>query len=217
MKVKVCGMRDPGNIEALLHLPIDYLGFIFYPKSPRYVGEGELEGWVNDNEQLFGRVKRVGVFVNSEIEDILNRVHDYQLDFVQLHGEESPEYCRELQSFWSMSSMRGARLIKAFRVDEAFDFDITNDYAAHCSFFIYDTRGAGYGGTGKTFDWQLLENYDGKMPFLLSGGIRADMAAAIRALDLPSLAGVDINSGFETAPGIKDVDLIEKFINDLNA
>ena len=216
MQVKVCGMRDPGNIEALLKLPVDYLGFIFYPRSPRFAGEKGLENWIRDKESLFGRVKRVGVFVNAEIEDILNKVHDFQLDFVQLHGDESPEYCRELQSFWSISSMRGARLIKAFRVDAAFDFSITDDYSSFCSWFLFDTRGAAYGGTGQTFDWQLLEKYRGEKPFLLSGGIRPGMAVAIRSLDFPRMAGVDINSGFETAPAVKDIELISDFISKLN-
>lgn len=213
MKVKVCGMRSPDNIKALAALPIDLIGFIFYPPSKRFVGEvEELPNWLAESGELLKGIGRVGVFVNAEVDEILNRVHDYDLDYVQLHGEESPEYCRELHRFWQYSSVRKAKLIKAFSVDEDFDFRQTQAYASYCAFFLFDTKGPNYGGNGAPFNWELLKQYNGAIPFLLSGGIDEDMAVAIRQLDLPQLSGVDINSRFETAPGEKDVEKVGRFL-----
>ncbi len=215
MKVKVCGMRAPENIAALLNLPIDLLGFIFYPKSSRFVGGTGLDKWIAKNTDLFGEVKKVGVFVNAEVEEILNAVHDYQLDFIQLHGNESAEYCRELSLLWQVSSVRKARMIKAFPVDESFHFSTTEPYAAFCSYFLFDTKGKNPGGNGVTFNWSLLEKYQGVTPFFLSGGIGPEMAAEINDIDFPQLSGVDINSRFEKEPGVKDIELIKTFIQQI--
>ncbi|MEO0341720.1 MAG: phosphoribosylanthranilate isomerase, partial [Bacteroidota bacterium] len=155
--------------------------------------------------------------VNENIHELFNYTHDYQLDYVQLHGTESPEYCREIRSLWGSSTVRSAQLVKAFSVDEDFDFDETEAYEEHCSFFIFDTKGPGYGGTGQQFDWELLQAYQGSTPFLLSGGIHADSAEAIKAIDHPMLMGVDINSKFETEPAMKDIDLIQNFIQQIKA
>ena len=216
MKVKVCGMREPDNIKELLQLPIDLIGFIFYPKSPRFVNEKKLQPWLNKNIELFGEVKRVGVFVNAEIEYILNRVHDYQLDYVQLHGNESPEYCRQVESYWEISSMRKATLIKAFHVNEDFDFNRVLAYETLCGYYIFDTLGPQYGGTGQTFDWTLLEKYRGLTPFLLSGGIGPDLAGMVKTLPYKQMAGVDVNSKFETEPGKKDIQQLASFLEELN-
>ncbi|MCB0375732.1 MAG: phosphoribosylanthranilate isomerase, partial [Sinomicrobium sp.] len=117
MKIKVCGLKDPSNIAKIVQLPIDMIGFILFPGSPRFVGKKNgLPQWLEKNEEELEGIAKVGVFVNAEVDQILNAVHDYRLDFVQLHGDESPEYCRELQTYWTISSMRSARIIKAFRV-----------------------------------------------------------------------------------------------------
>ena len=216
MKIKVCGTRVPENIEALLRLPIDYLGFIFYPASPRFVGEGdELGEWVRAHEAAFGDVKRVGVFVNAEIDEILNKVHDYRLDLVQLHGAERPEYCRELAAFWKVSSMHRAKLVKAFAVAPEFDFSQLDAFTSTCSLFLFDTKGASPGGTGQVFDWTLLDRYQGATPFLLAGGIGPESADAIRRFPHPQFAGVDINSRFETEPGVKNVEMVRAFATTL--
>lgn len=215
MKVKVCGMRSPENINALLELPIDFIGFIFHPKSARFVGKKKLDKWIAANSEAFGEVKKVGVFVNAEVEEILNAVHDYQLDYVQLHGNESAEYCRELSILWQVSSVRKARMIKAFSIDEEFDFSVTEAYAPYCSYFLFDTKGALPGGNGERFDWSLLDAYQGVTPFLLSGGIGPESARSVRSLDFPQLSGVDINSRFETAPAEKDIESIRAFIQEV--
>lgn len=214
MKVKVCGLREPENIEALAQLPIDFMGFIFYRKSPRYVGKG-LEKWLVANEEKLEGIKRVGIFVNAEIEEILNRVHDFALDYVQLHGNESPEYCREIKLLWEASSARSARFIKAFPVDVDFDFAETQDYEGICSLFLFDTKTPQHGGSGVSFDWNLLAQYKGQTPFLLSGGIDEKDADAIKALNFPQLYGVDVNSRFEVEPGVKDVEKVGRFLETL--
>lgn len=217
MKVKVCGLNDPANIEELAQLPIDFMGFIFYKKSPRNALNGNFEKWMSKNGHVLGKIKRVGVFVNAEIEEILNKVHDFELDYVQLHGNESPEYCREIQSFWAASTLRSARFIKAFAVDADFDFAQTRAYEGICSLFLFDTKTPQHGGSGVRFDWQLLEKYKGHTPFLLSGGIEEGDAEVIRGLDFPQLYGVDVNSRFEIKPGVKDIEKVKRFLEALEA
>lgn len=217
MKIKVCGLRDQDNILALSKLPVDMMGFIFYKNSPRYVDDPKLIKWLEKNKNALSHISNVGVFVNSAIEYVLNNVHDYQLDFVQLHGNESAEYCREIQSYWDISTMREARLIKAFAVDEDFDFSETAPYEGTCSLFLFDTKTPDYGGSGKRFDWELLHRYKGNTPFLLSGGIDTAAVDQIRSLSLNHLYGVDINSKFETSPGVKDVAKVEQFVQQLKA
>lgn len=218
MRVKVCGMREPDNISALSQLPIDFMGFIFYPASPRFAGANKkLEKWLaKESPMELKSIARVGVFVNAELEDLLNRIHDYELDYIQLHGSESSEYCKELFSLWDFSSIRRASIIKAFSIDEKFNFETVKAYEPYCKYFLFDTKGASFGGNGVQFDWSLLEQYKGETPFLLSGGIGEESAEAIKKLKHPQLAGVDINSKFETAPGLKDIAAIDRFIQNLN-
>ncbi len=215
MLVKVCGMKYPDNMTALGALPVDMMGMIFYPPSSRFLDDAATAAFVADPENLPG-LRRVGVFVNAGIDEVLNRVHDYGLDYVQLHGTESPEYCAELLRIWSFSTARSAQLIKAFSVDRKFDFSDTAAYAPHCRYFVFDTKGEGFGGTGRQFDWGLLDAYRGRTPFLLSGGIAPDSAPAIRRLHHPQLAGVDINSRFEEEPGKKDIPAIAAFLQALD-
>lgn len=216
MKIKVCGLRNPDNILAIAALPVDFIGLILYAGSPRNAASEQMIEWLEQNEFALAGVKIAGVFVNAEIEDVLNAVHDYRLDFVQLHGDESPDYCRELDSFRSLSSMRTAKLIKAFRVDEQFDFSSVAPYASWCSYALFDTRSAEYGGSGRHFDWELLRQYGGPLPFLLSGGIAEEDAEALLQFRHPLMLGVDINSRFETAPAEKDVEKINRFIQTLH-
>ena len=217
MKVKVCGMREPDNIAGVLGLGVDYLGFVFYPGSPRYAGQPELGEWLTDNEGRFATTEKVGVFVNAELDVILNTVHDFQLDWVQLHGDESPGYCRELKLLWSVSTLRKARLCRAFRITPDFDFRTTHAYADTCPLFVFDTGGrAAVGGTGQQWDWSRLADYRAPVPFLLSGGIGGGDAGAVNELKHPQLLGVDLNSKFEREPGIKDTERLRAFLAELN-
>lgn len=212
MKIKICGLKDPNNIAAVAQLQPDYLGFIFYPKSPRYAeGDALLQFLEKEQEALEG-ISRVGVFVNEEVDRILSMAHDYQLDYVQLHGDESPAYCQELQLLWSVSSMHRSRIIKAFRIGPDFDWAQVNAYAAFCPLFVFDTKGTTAGGTGEKWDWSLLDSYHGVTPFLLSGGIGPEDILAVKALQHPQFSGVDLNSKFETEPGYKDTELLQEFM-----
>lgn len=218
MKIKVCGMRDPDNLRELSALPVDYVGFIFYEKSKRYAERAELSDWLQANPALFAQVARTGVFVNAEVDYLLNIVHDYQLDFVQLHGNESPGYCQELQLLWSVRTIKTPRLIKAFSVNADFDFGLTEAYASSCELFIFDTGGqAAHGGTGVKWDWQKLAAYHGETPFLLSGGIGPEDVARVQAVAHPQLLGLDLNSRFESAPGVKDIAKLRAFLTAVQA
>lgn len=216
MNIKVCGLREPENIAATCALGVDYIGLIFHPDSPRFV-DTALADWLVEHKASLGDVELVGVFVNAEVDYVLNSVHDYQLDWVQLHGDESAGYCEELKLLWSVNTLRKAKICKAFSVSDRFDFDDTAAYVRSCPMFVFDTGGKKQaGGTGEKWDWKRLDDYTGPVPFLLSGGIGPNDAAAVRALDHKQLLGVDLNSRFETAPGVKDVALIGKFISMLN-
>ena len=214
MKIKVCGLREPENIKALAELPVDMLGFIFYEKSPRYAGN-KLAQWLAREGAVLEGKKRVGVFVNAEVEAVLNHVHDFELDFVQLHGSESPEYCQLLRNLWESTSMRKAKLIKAFRVDEGFDFGQVSPYTPHCAYFLFDTKGQEYGGTGAQFDWKLGGGGGGGVFFILSGGIGPETIDAVLAFRHPQMYGVDINSRFEQEPGLKDLEKVTQFVTTL--
>lgn len=179
---------------------------IFYERSPRYV-EDKLNP--QELEKLSGNVHRVGVFVDACPERVIQRSKDYGLHAIQLHGQESPEYCRAIKE-------HGLQVIKAFPVANADDLQATDRYEGLCDYLLFDTRTPAYGGSGQQFDWQMLEAYTGRTPFLLSGGIAADNATRIRAIAHPQLAGVDLNSRFELSPGKKDIEMLCTFINELN-
>ncbi|MDO9613377.1 MAG: phosphoribosylanthranilate isomerase, partial [Bacteroidota bacterium] len=190
LKIKVCGMRDPENISGVVAAMPDYLGFIFYPKSKRFVG---FESSPEMYAEIPDSVKKVGVFVNESPEKVLEISKKWNLDVVQLHGDESPEYCRQIQD-------SGITVFKAFSVDESFDFAILKAYSGVCDYFLFDTKGKLPGGTGQKFNWQLLESYKLKIPFFLSGGISPDDLNTIREFIHPQQIGIDINSGFEISP-----------------
>ncbi|THH41088.1 phosphoribosylanthranilate isomerase [Neolewinella litorea] len=217
MKVKVCGLRDPENIAAVNGLDVDYLGLIFHPDSPRFAGQASLSEWLSANDALLNGTELVGVFVNGEIDYLLNTVHDFHLDWVQLHGTESPGYCQELKLLWSVNTLRKAGISKAFSITPDFDFSRTNDYVGSCSLFVFDTGGHKQaGGTGRKWDWSKLKEYTGPVPFLLSGGIGPEDADAINAIDHPQFKGIDLNSRFETRPGFKDVAELRTFLDQLD-
>lgn len=212
--IKVCGMRNPENITNLLELPIDWMGLIFYEKSKRNVPNSAAKEILAASE---GKVKRVGVFVNESIETIVQKVAKFKLNYVQLHGQESADYCYDLlaKSAKTFGCGDDLQLIKAFSVDEQFDFATTKNYTPYVNYFLFDTKGENPGGNGFKFDWTLLKKYDQKIPFLLSGGLDEFSAEAIRALDLPQFVGVDINSKFEIEPALKDIEKIGRFIDNL--
>lgn len=198
VKLKICGLRD--NAGQVAGLRPDYAGFIFYNKSPRYVGDD----YVLPQSQFLG-IDKVGVFVDESMEKMAFLAKKYQLDYMQLHGHESAECCAQLKE-------QGWQIIKAFAVDEAFDFQTLKPYEDSVDYFLFDTKTAQYGGSGKTFDWTVLRDYASKKPFFLSGGIGLDNVAALEALNLDQLHALDVNSKFEVRPGMKDVDALHKLI-----
>ena len=196
MIVKVCGMRDSENIRAIEQTKADLMGFIFHPKSPRFVASLP--------EYMPKKQKRVGVFVNASLEQILAKAQKFSLEYIQLHGDEPPAFCSELKN-------RGLKVIRAQRIANADDIIRAESYNM-ADLMIFDTKTELYGGSGKKFNWQLLENYKGCVPFLLSGGLRSDTFEEIKAFFHPQFAGIDLNSGFEISPALKDVGKLNNFI-----
>ncbi len=194
-------MRDPENLQELLKLPIDYVGLIFYKKSKRFV-EKELP------KLDFKGKEKVGVFVNESHEYILEKSQQYKFVTIQLHGLESPGFCQELKE-------KNFKIIKAFSVDDEFDFSKTKKYEPFCDYFLFDTKGILPGGNGYTFDWKILKNYKGETPFFLSGGINNTHKNILKELKISQLYAVDLNSGFELEPALKDISLLKKFIEDV--
>ena len=194
MRVKVCGLKDPENIAQVLECNPDYLGFIFYENSPRFVA-----GLNADLIKKISSVKKAGVFVNETQDEILKHVSAFGLDLVQLHGNESVGFCTDLQ--------KQVSVIKAFQFDDDFDFSILNDYKDSCDYFLFDSKSTQYGGSGKKFNWQRLKEYKWDKPFFLSGGITLDDLTEISNLrsQIPALFAIDVNSGFEDSPGIKNI------------
>lgn len=201
MIVKVCGMSDAVNIRLAEQLNIDWMGFIFYPPSPRYVERRP--------DYLPQRQQRVGVFVNADEAFILSRISLFGLQLLQLHGHETPRQCRSLREATGLS------VIKAFSVRSAADVALTRHYEGAADYFLFDTPTPGVGGSGRSFDHQLLDHYTGATPFLLSGGLGPDSVSHILALRHPRIAGIDLNSRFETAPGIKSIHRLQQFLQSL--
>jgi phosphoribosylanthranilate isomerase len=203
MKIKVCGMRNVVNIAEVAMLKPDYIGFIFYKQSPRYAGA--LNHAVL--ESLFPNTLSVGVFVNSKIEHVVETAKYYKFGALQLHGNETPKYCAELKAQYR------CEIIKAFGIKSREDFSGTSDYEDICDYFLFDTKTELYGGSGSKFDHDLLTDYKGKTPFFLSGGLTLDDAANIRDNRHELCAGIDVNSGFEISPGLKNVEQIKNLMN----
>jgi phosphoribosylanthranilate isomerase len=202
MKIKICGLTNTQNIRELVSLKPDFLGFIFYRASPRYAGD-KLD--VSDLLNIPLSMPRVGVFVNSDPYEIHGMQWKFKLDYIQLHGDESPAFCEQI-------TQSGAHVIKAFRITDHFDFSKLMDYVGVCRYFLFDASSSLYGGSGKQFDWAILKKYELGHPFFLSGGIGPGDATRILRLSHPSFIGLDINSRFETEPGIKDPERVKKFL-----
>ena len=198
--IKVCVMTEADNIRNVEQLGVDMMGFIFYSKSPRCLCEMP--------EYLPVHAKRVGVFVNETKENVVMYADRFGLDYIQLHGSESPQYCRSLRS-------NGLHLIKAFSISLPKDLMAATAYQGLCDYYLFDTKTPQFGGSGSQFDWSLLNFYNGVTPFLLSGGINSYSAKALKELHHRRFAGIDINSRFETAPGVKDVERIQRFLQEL--
>ncbi len=199
-------MKYSENIAELLSLQPDYVGFIFYEKSPRYISTQ----WAVFSSVFPKGTIKVGVFVDEEPEVILQKVTDLSLEMVQLHGQETPQVCSQLKD-------AGLTVMKAFRIGDGFDFEQLRAYASCCDYFLFDASGAHPGGNGVRFNWQMLEKYTQEVPFFLSGGIDLEHLQEIKALRLPQLYGLDLNSKFEIQPGLKDISRLKEFIEELKA
>ena len=201
--IKVCGMRDAENIRNVDTLNgVDMIGFIFYPKSPRFVYELP--------KYLPILARRVGVFVNEDKRIVMTYADRFGLNYVQLHGKESPEYCQSLHN-------AGLKIIKAFSIARLKDLNNVTDYEKVCELFLFDTKCEQYGGSGNQFDWDILHSYNGSVPFLLSGGINLYSTKALKEFKHNQLAGYDLNSRFEIKPAEKDSERIKQFLNELKS
>lgn len=209
MRVKVCGMTELDQVKQLDAMGVDFTGFIFYPKSPRYVVR-HLPGEVLKKARL--RIGKVGVFVNASYDDVMRQVDAYGLDMVQLHGDETPRFCEQLANYISV--------VKVFRLGEDDPIDwIIRPYQDSCDMFLFDTEGVGYGGTGKKFNWETLKTAHVDKLFFLSGGIEpGDMERLKQFAKEPvarKLFSIDINSKFEVSAGVKDLKKIRNFLDGL--
>jgi phosphoribosylanthranilate isomerase len=204
MKIKVCGMREPENLKQVAALSPDFIGFIFYKNSKRFVDRYLSADLL---ASLPKEIKKVGVFVNEETSVIKQTVKTYGLDVVQLHGTETPRQCQELKN-------AGLEVIKVFSVDDSFNYTTILIYENNCDYFLFDTKGKEYGGNGIPFDWELLKNNLSSKPYFLSGGLNPEN---IKYLDKvrPKPYAVDVNSGFEIEPGLKNVSKVAELINEL--
>jgi phosphoribosylanthranilate isomerase len=209
MRVKVCGMTQLEQAEHLVDLGVTFGGFIFYPKSPRYV----FKNITTSQIRKLNNINKVGVFVNAAIEEVLHMVDECRLHMVQLHGDESPKYCEKIADYVSV--------VKAFRLSDNDNVDwMIRPYMDMCDMFMFDTMGSGYGGTGKKFDWTVLKSSAIGKPFFLSGGIEPGDEEKLKEFEeepvAKALFAIDINSRFEISPGIKDMKKVGQFIKRLN-
>ncbi|MBN1185339.1 MAG: phosphoribosylanthranilate isomerase [Bacteroidales bacterium] len=204
MKIKVCGMREPENIRQLVNLCPDFIGFIFYPKSKRYIGE-QIDRKVLS--LIPPSIKKVGVVVDEPFKVLISLIKNNHLEYLQLHGNESPALCLQLKTL-------GIRTIKAFSMDEQFDFSFCKSYMGTCDYFLFDTKCDTKGGSGKKFNWNMLEKYTFNQPFFLSGGIgEEDINEILKLKEKKNIFAVDINSRFEIEPALKNINSISRFIN----
>lgn len=204
LKLKVCGMRDAENINRLAQLKPDYIGFIFYPQSKRYADK--LESKVL--QALPPSIKKTGVFVNASLEEIAEKIEQFKLDAVQLHGQETPEFCKQLKPF-------NIEIIKAFGVNNDFDFGSLENFDSVCDYFLFDTKTELHGGSGKTFDWSILKRYTLNKPYFLSGGLSAENIREIKSINDSRLFALDLNSRFELQPGLKDIEKLTTVFNEI--
>lgn len=209
MLLKVCGLKYPENIKQVAALKPDFMGFIFYPQSKRFVGDDFLMPAISPE------IKKVGVFVDETASKIIDKIDEYKLDLIQLHGNESPEFCEVFNHL--------IPVVKAFGIDESFDFEKLELYKNRCSYFLFDTKTKEHGGSGKTFDWTLLEKYIGTTPFFLSGGIGLDELEKVQSLPAEQAGskfkvyGIDVNSKFEIEPGLKEIEKLKQVKHELSS
>ena len=201
LKIKICGMRDSDNIKQILEAEPDFLGFIFYEKSSRYVSEEQMKEIIKLN---FGETERVGVFVNESVEKIISFADQGFFDIVQLHGDESPEMVKNLKS-------EGLEVIKVFSVGEDFDSKVLKKYS-EVDYFLFDTKGKLPGGNGKKFNWDVLEKKAINKPFFLSGGLDVEDVKVVENFNSKLLYGLDFNSKLEMEPALKDVDRVKRVL-----
>lgn len=199
LKIKVCGMREKENILEVCKLAPDYIGFIFYKKSPRFVKKEQVLDLLDD----FPNIKKVGVFVDPEVRYLKEKIARHHFDYIQLHGKESVDFCSDLKAL-------GVKIIKAFALEESFSFLTLNGYEKVVDYFLFDTKSKYYGGSGKSFDWQILKSYNNILPVFLSGGLSLENITAISDLNFLNLAVLDFNSCFEKKPALKNIDLLKK-------
>ena len=210
MIIKVCGLREPDNIEQVAVIQgVDLIGLIFHAQSPRYVDSKETAAMVSSGKDI----GVVGVFVNENPEEVVRKCMLYQLDYVQLHGHETPDYLLSLQQMLPSK----IKLIKAFSIRAEEDLPATSGYEGLCAYYLFDTPTSGYGGSGCSFDWRILQYYSGSTPFLLSGGIGPDSMDSLSNFHHSLWAGIDLNSRFETAPGLKNVGLLSNFVQQITS
>lgn len=200
-------MRDPENIRKVEELAVDLMGFIFWHKSSRNVSEMP--------SYLPTRQKRVGVFVDADIKEVTEKAKEYALDLIQLHGKETPDYIQRLRSLCPQRGDRATAIIKALNIADTEDLAKTAQYEGIVDYFLFDTKSKLVGGNGTQFDWSVLQAYQGDTPFILSGGIGPDDAEKVKNFQHPMCAGIDLNSRFETAPALKDIQLLNHFIGRL--
>ena len=204
MRIKVCGLRDEDNIKAVAALGPDYMGFICYGPSPRYINNMS----ANILTGMPANIYKTGVFVDESKETIDKLIADYGFNAIQLHGSESPEFANSFRD--------KVTVLKAFGLNSDFDFEQLNNYANKVDYFLFDTKTDMHGGSGKTFDWSILDNYKLNTPFFLSGGLSLDNLDEVKDIDHPQFYGVDLNSKFETSPGIKDIEKLKQAFEMLN-
>ncbi|APG61488.1 N-(5'-phosphoribosyl)anthranilate isomerase [Christiangramia salexigens] len=216
LSLKVCGMQQPGNMIQISEIEPDYMGFIFYEKSPRY--------FKDDLPEISSKIKKAGVFVNETAENILEKIENYSLNAIQLHGDETAEFCKDLKT--DLQKLGNTpELIKVFSVGDDFNFQEIKAYEGIVDYFLFDTKGVLRGGNGEEFDWDILKNYPSNTPFFLSGGIGPEHGRAISNLKShflkigkPGLLyAVDVNSKFELKPGLKKIKELKEFKTQINS
>jgi len=198
MIIKVCGLKFEQNLNDISALDIDMVGYNFYEPSPRYVQ--------NKLPNISSHIKKVGVFVNASESFILQKVYEYNLDYAQLHGDENLEFCKKIKAY--------IPIIKVFRVNDKLDVNLLKTFD-FCDFFLFDTATKQFGGSGQKFDWSLLNEFGIKVPFLLSGGIGPDDLEDILKISHSQFLGIDINSKFEISSGLKDIEKVKAFVDEI--
>lgn len=230
MIIKVCGLREPENIRAVEELGVDWIGLIFWPESPRFVSmirsragiipdyskeRLEENQHLNEKKSRHDNVKRVGVFVDCMPQTIVTCVYNFNLDIIQLHGNETPILCQNLRRTIDPDIHKDIKIMKTISISTPEDVQKYKEYESSVDYFLFDTKCKTVGGSGQQFDWNVLQQYKGDVPFILSGGIGPEDVERIKAFHHPKMIGIDVNSRFESAPGVKDIDKLKAFISQL--